>query len=320
MSASNNAISDLPGTTRDDIQNVGFNPNKIAVYYDEARTVGPDVKFQPTAFAIQTGDPSSTTMRDLLQGSMRMHQLLSSQYVHLLCTKQGLEAKRKAEKAESKANDPLTFEEFLKWANENQGGKLKSQLIEAYKARVDGTLKGIIFERMRNQGIPDERACEIYGKARSVFQKNTQATAIEIFAADSTIRSSAEEIKIYSETKVQEFKKNCRISFLDPEIKEEIGEISDRLEQAQNEGGTLANVLWEAEQDLGDEKFEVSKHDFDTEVSLKQDQGQQVEIVAEQEREERREQDIDVDIERELDIDLSFARNSASATVRVEVP
>jgi hypothetical protein len=55
------AIPVLPGTTKEDVGNAGFDPNKIVVYYDEARTVGTDVKFQPTAFALQTIDPASTS-------------------------------------------------------------------------------------------------------------------------------------------------------------------------------------------------------------------------------------------------------------------
>jgi len=90
------AIHVLPGTTKEDVLNAGFNPNKIAVYYDEARTVDMGVKFQPTAFALQTIDPASASLRDLPQGSMRMRQPLSCQRVHLVCAKQDLEAKGKA--------------------------------------------------------------------------------------------------------------------------------------------------------------------------------------------------------------------------------
>jgi hypothetical protein len=104
----------LPGTTQGDIKDAGFDPNKIAVYYDEARKGDTDVKFQPTGFAIQTVDPSSTSLRNLSQGSMCMHQLLSSQRVHVVCSKSHLEAKRKAESGSSKTSDSFTFEEILK--------------------------------------------------------------------------------------------------------------------------------------------------------------------------------------------------------------
>jgi hypothetical protein len=39
------AIHVLPGTTKEDVLNAGFNTNKIPVSYDEARMVGTDVEF-----------------------------------------------------------------------------------------------------------------------------------------------------------------------------------------------------------------------------------------------------------------------------------
>jgi hypothetical protein len=46
---------------------IGCDPFRVAFYYDEARTVGTDFKFPTTAYAIQTIDPASTTLRDLLR-------------------------------------------------------------------------------------------------------------------------------------------------------------------------------------------------------------------------------------------------------------
>jgi len=55
------AIHILPTRTKEDVSNVGFDPNKVAMYYDETRTASTDMKFQPKAFALQTIDHCSNS-------------------------------------------------------------------------------------------------------------------------------------------------------------------------------------------------------------------------------------------------------------------
>jgi hypothetical protein len=298
MSAKDKTIHVLAGTTKNEIRSAGFDPNKIVVYYDEARTVGTDVQFDPTAFAVQTNDPSSTSLRDLSQGSMRMRQLLNAQKVHIVCARTHLEAKRKSDGVAGKTADSFTFEEVLKWGTENQAAKLQKQQMKAHKAKIDGIIKNIIFETIQNAEISHGDACNIYNAFVDFFQKETLTDAIAMFTANKTKRDGADEIEQHLRTQVEKFNKVLN----DRQNLPRLDEIRNRMVTAQMDQGALARALKVAKEDLGGEMFEANARDTDVEIDQERD------VDQEQEQE----------VDQEQDIDLNYAGNSTSPRAREE--
>ncbi|MDR0742298.1 MAG: hypothetical protein LBE98_02435 [Puniceicoccales bacterium] len=298
----------LSGTTKDDIQKAGFHPDKIAAYYDEARTVGTDVKFRPTAFALQTYDPSSSSLRDLSQGSMRMRQLSEGQCVCIVCVKSHVEAKRKAEREDDKTVDAFDFEEVLKWAIENQAKKLKKQKMKAYKAKIDGILKDIVLEVMQDKETKYEDACNIYNAFISFFQREMQTDAIRMFTADKTIRDGADEIESYYADKLRKFSDIVEAHQNWPTVRK----IKSLLDEAQGPNGKLIKTVETARNDLKGEKFETNEHIFDADVDQEREQEQEQQTEINQEREQN------VDQEREQDVDLNYQGNAANRRIRKE--
>jgi hypothetical protein len=308
--SSTGMIQPLNGTTQDDIRNAGFDPDKVAFYYDEARAVGTDGKFCPTAFAIQTCDPSSTSMRDLLQGAMRMRGLLYAQRVHMVCSQQHLAAKRKVEEVSdgAKTDTSFTFEEALRWGVENQAAKLKKQLIKAYKARVSEVFKNVIFEIIQSKETEHGDACRIYGAFSSFFTREAQADVVKMFTANRVTRNGPNEVCSHMDSLFEAFKNICAENSGMPRI----AEIWEAMQQKRQDGGEFSKILASAEEELSDENFEVSGNTFDVEVN--QEQEQEVEVDQDQQVEVNQDQEQ----ERESDIDLAFLENIGEPEARKE--
>nr|WP_166157623.1 DUF3638 domain-containing protein [Neochlamydia sp. AcF84]NGY95727.1 hypothetical protein [Neochlamydia sp. AcF84] len=125
----------LAMTRREEFEKQGVLLERVFIYFDELRAIGSDIPFKANALVAMTFDPLSTTLRTILQGTLRARNFFHAQNVDIIFHKMAGEVLTKNVK-----NFPhhalYEIERLFTCALRNQSEGKKSQLLQSALQQV----------------------------------------------------------------------------------------------------------------------------------------------------------------------------------------
>lgn len=194
----------LPGTDSATIRRItGLKPYQLFTFYDQNHTTGSDIAQAPDAAALATVG-ANDTLRNILQGSMRMRQLFLDQHIEFVvpATLLPLMETRIGKTGKLDVQDILNFAEVNSCLNENEDG------LRVCLQKMENAARGFIIGQLIAQPT-SEREQAIYSKASSLFLRDLDKPLFERFQRPSKLADSSEVLKDFARQYI-EILEGCR--------------------------------------------------------------------------------------------------------------
>ncbi|MDF2577315.1 MAG: uncharacterized protein K0S74_799 [Chlamydiales bacterium] len=274
-----------PGTIESQTK---LSKNQLFTYYDHRRITGADIQQSPTAYAIVTiGE--HITLKEILQGVMRMRQLAKKQHVEFVVPESLKPILLKTIGATP--TQTLGIKEIIAFAEFNESTKQYKDLPKAIFAKLEGAYEKYINQRLYFSKDDGKQENEYYSQIHQLFTRKSNYDIYQQYGGKLT----------YSDTKAY-FEAECikALRYLIPlKLQQELGEqwnllplqnLASKLTFLNNslkklvEG--LDTIIKESIRDLPEKIKQSSVHEGHQESTVEQ----QLEASREQEQENQQEQ------------------------------
>jgi len=146
----------------------GLKPHRLFTFYDQFHTVGSNILQDPDAKAFYTvGD--QTVLRDQLQGSMRMRNLLEEQQIEGIIPQELIPLM--AYRIEQTIDSCPSIEQVLLFGEINGLLKDREDNLKAFTLKINAVIRKQLFDKFYMSSPEEEEA--LYTSARSFFIKST---------------------------------------------------------------------------------------------------------------------------------------------------
>ena len=167
----------LPDTSPQTIRSVtGLKPEQLFTYYDQRHTTGSDIPQAPNAKACVTiGE--TTTLRDILQGILRMRQFFQDQTIEFIIP----EEMKKLIESRIGPLEKITAQDIILFGELNSLLQEKEDNKRACLQKMSNCVRSVIMDKLLQIEYPDKKL-DLYIKARSLFIRDTVLNLYALYA------------------------------------------------------------------------------------------------------------------------------------------
>ncbi|KIC74865.1 hypothetical protein DB42_AU00150 [Neochlamydia sp. EPS4] len=173
----------LAMTRREEFEKQGVLLERVFIYFDELRAIGSDIPFKANALVAMTFDPLSTTLRTIVQGTLRARNFFHAQNVDIIFHKMAGEVLTKNVK--NLSNPALSgIERLFTCALRNQSEGKKSQLLQSALQQVREIYCAAVIQKMMQElmtSTPQLEGLEIFQAMEWLFYTSFKEDPANLF-------------------------------------------------------------------------------------------------------------------------------------------
>ncbi len=173
-------------------------------FYDQRHITGSDITQRTKAKALLTIGPK-VLLRDILQGTMRLRQFMTTQSVQFILTEAVAELIRNRLKLSK--DDKVGIEDIILHSSINEDVKQERENKRLAFAKIDDVVRTAVLETVQNYIEKDslERNLKHFSAVRSLFIRSTKETP-EKWIASAVEEDSAAVLKRYAQERLDFYK------------------------------------------------------------------------------------------------------------------
>ena len=136
----------LNSTSKSDIESHGVQIDRVFVYFDELRTTGSDFPLKTDALASLTFNPNDTSLRSILQGTLRARGFFRMQQVDIVMQRDALDGMIGFDKNNKKAC--VEINNLWNTALRNQSNQLKNELKRSALEQIKEAYRSAVSQKL----------------------------------------------------------------------------------------------------------------------------------------------------------------------------